>query len=130
MKLEPKRVSGFKRVVVYGPGATLADPPTRAEKTFLRGIKKGKEGTKSFSFRIKSKISSAWNWIKVKGMKIKERAKGFLRKAGRSLASTFSRFSRNKTGRFGLIGSGEHVRIRKTYGSLGESKGKPDSRKT
>lgn len=88
LRLEPKEVSGLKRVVVYGPGATLADPPTKAEKTYSSGH----GGVKSFFSKVKEKLSSAWSWLKEKGRKLKEKVSGLFSKVKRSISSGYDRF--------------------------------------
>ena len=83
-----KGVSGLKRVVVYGPGATLADPPTKAEKTYSSGH----GGVMSFFPKVKEKLSSAWGWLKQKGRKLKEKVSGLFSKDKRSISYGYDRF--------------------------------------
>ncbi|HIE23446.1 MAG TPA: hypothetical protein EYP68_04370 [Candidatus Korarchaeota archaeon] len=94
LRLEPKEASGFKRVVVYGPGATLADPPTKAEKTYSSGH----GGLKGFLSKVfskaKEKLTSAWNYLKEKGSKFKNKLTGLSSKVRSAIASGYDRFKR------------------------------------
>ncbi len=80
LRLEGKKVSGAqKRVIVYGPGATMADPPVKAvfsgdkaRKDLVFGTKK--RLTSAWSL-LRRKVSSSYNWIKGKVSKAKEYAR-------------------------------------------------------
>ncbi len=106
LKLEPKKVSkSHNRIIVYGPGATMADPPVKAEKATFSGKKSG--------------LSSAWKWIKGNARKIKDSARRFFSNAKQRLLTGYNRFKarygefRRKKGGFlekfkNKVGSAKH----------------------
>jgi len=79
LKLEPKNVSRSQnRIIVYGPGATMADPPVKAKEVL--------------SSRKKSRFSYVWDWIKDKARKIKDRAMRFFSNVKQRLVRGYDRF--------------------------------------
>jgi len=86
LRLEGKQVKGsWKMVTVYGPGATLADPPSKVKSGltgWLKGIlSKGKKALSSVKETLKEAFSS-----------VKEKAASFFLKAKEALSSAHKRF--------------------------------------